>query len=206
VLVSALPLPTSVPVPGKTLILVHLPYFALGILAFQRCSGRSRPLSFALALTGVVAFLLARGAGGGAVAGLLAALVVATPWPGALATSGGGETPGAALAGRALRHLGRISYSLYLVHLPVGMWTAWHLTQGTPARWLGPSAPVVAALVALGGSLVVAQLLYVLVERPALRLAQRIGHRPAERPLAGRGNDAGSVRAHVGHAIPPVGA
>ncbi len=75
--------------------------------------------------------------------------------------------------GPVLQYLGRISYSLYLVHMLVG----------TPLVRLGirligarPDALHATALVviALGASIAAAHLLYVVVERPAHRLSQRL--------------------------------
>ena len=74
--------------------------------------------------------------------------------------------------GRPLQYLGRISYSLYLVHMLVG----------TPAmrlgiRFLGKTPPLLQAIVLMGistgVSIVAAQMMYVFVERPSTKLSQR---------------------------------
>jgi peptidoglycan/LPS O-acetylase OafA/YrhL len=71
---------------------------------------------------------------------------------------------------RSLQYLGRISYSLFLIHYPV----SW-LVEAIGYRWTGtnPVAAVLWLMAALGASLVAAQGLYVLVEMPANRLARR---------------------------------
>jgi peptidoglycan/LPS O-acetylase OafA/YrhL len=73
---------------------------------------------------------------------------------------------------RWLQHLGRISYSLYLIHFPVS-----HLVTTVAAQWVGNNpAPAVAAgvlLVALAASLGAAHVLYTCVEAPSVRLAAR---------------------------------
>jgi len=75
--------------------------------------------------------------------------------------------------GRAMQYLGRISYSLYLVHMLVG----------TPSmrfgiRLLGRHPSFVEALgltvLSTGVSILAAHLMFVIVERPATRLSQRM--------------------------------
>jgi peptidoglycan/LPS O-acetylase OafA/YrhL len=77
-----------------------------------------------------------------------------------------------------LQFLGRVSYSLYLIHFAVA-----HLVTTLAERVLGaPLAPRMAAvtlLVALLASLVAAQVLYRVVEAPSVRLANRF-RRPSE--------------------------
>lgn len=71
-----------------------------------------------------------------------------------------------------LQYLGRISYSLYLIHFPVA-----HLVTTLAQKWLGgPLTPPVAAvtlLVALLASLLAAHGLHLFVEAPSVRLANR---------------------------------
>lgn len=75
--------------------------------------------------------------------------------------------------GRVLQYLGRISYSLYLVHM----------LCGTPLvrfgiRMLGkrPDTPraIVLVVMAVAISIVAAHIMYVVVERPAMRLSHRL--------------------------------
>jgi peptidoglycan/LPS O-acetylase OafA/YrhL len=70
-----------------------------------------------------------------------------------------------------MQWLGRRSFSLYLTHEPVVVALAVGLHL--PSIW------VLAAL-ALPLSALVAELFYRVVERPAHRVAQRLGRRPAE--------------------------
>jgi len=79
--------------------------------------------------------------------------------------------------GRATQYLGRISYSLYLVHMLVG----------TPSmrfgiRLLGKAPSFLEAIILVilstGVSIVAAHLMYVLVERPATNLSRRLRPRP----------------------------
>ena len=71
-----------------------------------------------------------------------------------------------------LQYLGRISYSLYLIHFPVT-----HLVTTGLERWWGsPLSPLAAALTLFLGlltSLGSAHVLYTLVEAPSVRLAAR---------------------------------
>lgn len=77
------------------------------------------------------------------------------------------------LSGRGWQFLGRISYSLYLVHPIVG-WRA--ISVGK--RWLGPDpTPLACVGLFLGGiavSLVASTIFYRLLERPAMRLSRRV--------------------------------
>jgi len=90
------------------------------------------------------------------------------------------------LSGAIFQRLGRISYSLYLVHVPtfsvvLALRTRLPRGESEPVAW-------VLCLVALGGVLVVASVFYVLVERPAMNLSHKLSLAPATRPqVAGRG-------------------
>ena len=75
-----------------------------------------------------------------------------------------------------LQYLGRISYSLYLIHFPMS-----HVvnTLGTQVSGTSPS-PAVATLwlmLALAASLAAAHVLYILVEAPSVRFAARFKHK-----------------------------
>jgi peptidoglycan/LPS O-acetylase OafA/YrhL len=76
------------------------------------------------------------------------------------------------LSARPLQYLGRISYSLYLIHYPTSCvitaigYQATGDASGPAALWL---------MVSLTASLGAAHLLYLLVERPSLELSRRIG-------------------------------
>ncbi|MCK5942509.1 MAG: acyltransferase [Planctomycetes bacterium] len=78
-------------------------------------------------------------------------------------------SPDRVLSIAPLRWIGRISYGLYLYHLPVYHWL---LHPGpTPAR----------AALAVGVTFAVATTSYLLVERPILNYASRFRHRSADR-------------------------
>jgi len=80
---------------------------------------------------------------------------------------------------RWLIGLGLISYSLYLVHLPV------HDVMLAIQKRLAPDSPAVAVacfLVYVALSLGVAALMYRWVELPAIRLARRVAYRPSTPP------------------------
>ncbi|HVQ95952.1 MAG TPA: acyltransferase [Mycobacteriales bacterium] len=92
--------------------------------------------------------------------------------PAALGEPGGGLS--GVLAHPVSRYLGRISYGVFLWHLLVlrGLYslTGWEPFSGR----LG-----VVTVLTLAGSVTAAALSWVLVERPALRLADRLARRPA---------------------------
>ncbi|WP_285037428.1 acyltransferase family protein [Plantibacter sp. ME-Dv--P-095] len=106
-------------------------------------------------------------------------ITTSTPFPGpwalvpVLATIliiiGGTGTPGIiALTNRPTRYIGRISYSLYLWHFPVIIFT----------EALLPTAPVAAVVVSLVAMFVLSALSYHLVERPVMAsswLRHRLG-------------------------------
>jgi peptidoglycan/LPS O-acetylase OafA/YrhL len=72
-----------------------------------------------------------------------------------------------ALRRRLPTALGRISFSLYLVHVPV-LLTTWHLSHGILPAW---ATAVLGAVFAVGG----AALFRFLAEDPARRIAQQLG-------------------------------
>ena len=81
------------------------------------------------------------------------------------------------LSGKVLTWLGRVSYSLYLLHLPV-LLTVFHLFAGK-----APLSVLIAATV--GISLLAAQLSYMWIETPAIALGRwatriRVPSRPPE--------------------------
>jgi peptidoglycan/LPS O-acetylase OafA/YrhL len=85
------------------------------------------------------------------------------------------------LSGRAWQYLGRISYSLYLVHIPIGGRVSnllAHLPHGNPAM------RVAEGLIGMGAAVVGADLFWRLVERPSVDLSHRVftGSREAVGP------------------------
>jgi peptidoglycan/LPS O-acetylase OafA/YrhL len=78
-----------------------------------------------------------------------------------------------ALSVRPLRFLGAISYSLYLYHSSVG-WRFVSLVQKiAPGTWQPPFA-ILVYVVGIAGSIGFATLLWMAIERPCLRLCQRV--------------------------------
>jgi peptidoglycan/LPS O-acetylase OafA/YrhL len=72
---------------------------------------------------------------------------------------------------RSLRYLGRISYSLFLIHYPSG----WLVTNiGCRVTGDNPYAAVFWLALALVGSVGAAHLLYTFVEKPSFALAERL--------------------------------
>lgn len=83
---------------------------------------------------------------------------------------------GEKIENRFLLFMGNISYSLYLIHVPVGM-----KIVNLGSRFAhGTLGNIVVMAVALGGSIVAAYAMYRLVELPAQRWSAAIGYRPAE--------------------------
>ena len=78
-----------------------------------------------------------------------------------------------ALGGPVLQFLGRISYSLYLIHLTVG----WRFISVVKLQWGPQLTPLESAVAFLGGialSVGAAWVMHVTLEAPAMRLARRV--------------------------------
>jgi peptidoglycan/LPS O-acetylase OafA/YrhL len=150
--------------PNMLLVFRWLFLFELGILAFYR---RER-------LVGVPGYLagVALAAAGTyvtlgpevAVVGVATTLVIAF----------------VVVRNRLLLFLGDISYSLYLVHVPIG---GRIINAGTRFR-LGPTSATLLALTALGVSVGAAYVFHRLIERPARAWAARIPYGDRPGPLA----------------------
>jgi peptidoglycan/LPS O-acetylase OafA/YrhL len=70
---------------------------------------------------------------------------------------------------RAMRHVGKVSYGIYLLNVPV---------VSASRKLLGPNAPtLILFLVAMLGSVAVATLSYRFVEQPLLAARERFRHR-----------------------------
>jgi len=80
---------------------------------------------------------------------------------------------GRVLAARPLRYLGIISYSLYLYHSSVGWRFVSLVQQRVPGPWSAPLALGV-YLVGILGTIAFSAALWWLIERPCIRLSQRI--------------------------------
>ena len=157
--------------------LVYLPVFFLGTLmavrlpdllaACARRSGRFWALTLAGSLTLMAASWLARpiapaGTTGSALLWGLAGLGAA----GLIVVALGSPTARELLTRRPIQWLGTVSFSLYLVHVPV-LATVTYLV-GDERWWL-------AILISVPVSLVLAQVFFAGIERPAHRLARAAG-------------------------------
>ena len=69
------------------------------------------------------------------------------------------------LSGRVFSWLGRVSFSVYLIHEPIILALRYHFSTAQPA---------VLAFVGVSSSFVVAELFYRLIEGPSHRLARRV--------------------------------
>lgn len=79
----------------------------------------------------------------------------------------------ALLVGRTMQFLGRISYSLYLLHVSVG-WRATVLVRELFGTSYSTVYAYLAFAIGMAASIVAASVMYVLIERPAITLARRI--------------------------------
>jgi peptidoglycan/LPS O-acetylase OafA/YrhL len=77
------------------------------------------------------------------------------------------------LSGSVMQFFGRISYSLYLLHAPVG-WRFISVVRRKFGPELGPGMGTAAFMGGVLLSVVAAWLLYIVVERPSTRFARRI--------------------------------
>ncbi len=142
-------------------------YFGAGVLCYWHLRGRLRAWVF-WSFIGAFGLEVCRQPAVGPVVGLVTVLALHAVGRAGRLTSW--------LGGPVLGYLGRISYSLYLIHLPVLltiMRAGYKLTgdhRGAALVWFA-----LAALASLGAG----HLLYVLVEAPSLRLTARLRPRPA---------------------------
>jgi peptidoglycan/LPS O-acetylase OafA/YrhL len=143
---------------GSEFYLPHwLSLFVMGMLCFQKHSKVIATAEFCLSLIAALGCALLALGTSVAVVGLGAALIIAfrpfTVWP--------------------LLFLGQISYSLYLMHVPIG-----GRIINLGARFAASqSERAVVLLVALSCSLLAGYLLYRLVEVPSQKWASRISYR-----------------------------
>ncbi len=152
----------SILIPDETLVFHYLPLFVAGMLAFQAKAGliSTRTLLMGLAATAIAGPV----AGVGIATGLIIRFV---------------ELPCSRLT-----NLGLLSYSVYLLHVPVGgkiMNLGGRFAHSTPAI-------AVLLAVAMGASIIAAAMFYRLVELPAQRLSSSLkyGIRDSESALAAR--------------------
>ena len=151
-------LPLLLPGRSNATILPFLPVFAAGILTFLLATSRIGRNSYVAALAVLAAILIKTQDTGVALATAGTAVVIATV-----------RIPRVA----AIAWLGALSYSLYLLHVPVG-YRLMHMMKRLSDGELAPSLGIICALAA---SITGAALLHRFVEQPSLRLAARIGYR-----------------------------
>ena len=143
---------------SERLVFHYLGLFALGVATFQwqrAMLSKTRYLVLIAAITGTnLATLGPVVSGVGATTALLIAFIRHAPW-------------------RPLTVLGTLSYSLYLVHAPLG-----ERVVNLGARFAESLISQIAVLLAaVGVSLVAAYLLYRFVERPSLRLSASLRYK-----------------------------
>lgn len=138
--------------------------FGMGLLVFRTRAGfdPSSLTALAIGLTG--AAMILEGYIPQAVVGLLTACLIYIPnWSEGVPN----------LAGFILNKLGKISFSLYLFHVPIG-----GKIVNLGKRWLTtPEEHFALSLAALGVSLLAAAIFWRLVELPCLKIATAIGNR-----------------------------
>ena len=138
-----------------------LALFAMGCLVFRARTGRD-PTWVAAAVIVLAGLAMARsGSSAEALAGMIVAALLLSP---RLASGATG------LLGQLLRALGTISFSLYLIHIPIGGKIV-NLGQ----RWMsGPVSHLFLSLLALTASLAAAGLLWRFVERPCIAASKKL--------------------------------
>ena len=160
--------------PDRGHVIFYLPLFAFGVATFDHFTGRVGRTQYALTLAGLTLVGLLAMDWPMAAMGLATALVVAFVRV---------RVP------RWLASMGLLSYSLYLVHVPIGGRV---VNLGT--RWADTLPAQLAVLaVAVALSLAAAYAMYWLVEKPSQRLSSAIRYRQpdasreraTERPPAG---------------------
>ena len=174
----------DLPEPVTKVLPAMAPYFGVGMLAAVLAHGRvarrgavAVMLAGGIALVGVDAVWHADGAARGSHDLALRAwrdLPAAAGFALVLTAVAHAASPLRGLGSRPLAYVGRISFGLYLWHVPLMLWLK--------AQGLLPSSPVLALAVALPPSLAAAALSWRFVERPVQERARR-----ATRPQDGPG-------------------
>lgn len=166
---SALVWTEIVPLPLRGLFIDRWYQFALGIAVWRAWTARSdtRLVVALLATTAVAALFLAPSAYRRA--SMLAAVLTGA----VLLWAGISGRMGTLLSGRVIQFFGAISYSLYLVHGPIG-WRFIALCQRLLGTEMGPLLSMGVFAGATFVSVLAAWTLYRMLEVPSVRLAQRI--------------------------------
>jgi peptidoglycan/LPS O-acetylase OafA/YrhL len=146
--------------------------FAAGALTYWAATGRLKSQHLYLALATILVFSAGRNGGWClATATTAAALYAASRL----------HRMGTWLSGRIMQGLGRLSYSLYLFHPIVG-WSAQSLALRHLDQWG-------ALAVGLAASLLSAWMVYLLVEKPSIRLSHWVSLRPIAPAPPGRSSE-----------------
>jgi peptidoglycan/LPS O-acetylase OafA/YrhL len=159
--------------PGHDYWLTHfLCIFALGFSAWWALDGRV-PAALFWGYVALIATRLAFDWSRELVVALVAGI--------SIYIAGLTQKLGTWLDARWLQYLGRISYSLYLVHFPVAhmVTTFGYNASGSDVSPPGPVAAAIWLLAALAASIAAAHVMYLLVEGPSVRFAARF-KRPAQ--------------------------
>ena len=135
--------------------------FAMGLLVFRARAGLERYGWTALAIGLTATAMILGGALAQALVGICTAGIICVPsWSRGMPN----------LAGRILNMLGKVSFSLYLLHVPIG-----GKIVNLGKRWLtAPEEHLVLSLAALGASLLAAAIFWRLVELPCLKATAAI--------------------------------
>ena len=152
--------PVLIPVTGQWLITEYLHIFAAGLLTFLAVTGRVQKSAYWAALAILAAFIALREGMVVAAAATLTAAMIATI-----------QLP--RIAGVAW--VGAISYSLYLLHVPIGGRIVNLSTRLQPSAAL----EIVVVAMAFATSIAAAYLLYRFVEKPAVEAASSVALAPS---------------------------
>jgi peptidoglycan/LPS O-acetylase OafA/YrhL len=137
------------------LVFAYLPLFAFGFLTFLWFERRLRRAEIVLWAAAFALICLRTVGADDMLSGLLAAALILAPWPRNI---------------RLLSLAGSLSYSLYLIHNPIGG-RVFTLVERLPA-W--PIIQIAGIATAVLASLLVAYVFYTLTEVPSMRAAWRI--------------------------------
>lgn len=153
---AAAMLAAAAAVPNLHLVFSRLPIFLIGVFVFQyrvRLIGLREMLALILVTVAAMWFPLGW---------IVAAVSVVTGIIIALST----------FQNRVLDRVGDVSYSLYLLHLPIGV-----SVIGLLSHWLPYSGSYIGVLDAVGlsASLAAAWIMYQLIERPSQKMSSGIG-------------------------------